>query len=116
MEQLLRGYRKGLVASQVPRVVLFGAPNAGKSSLVNALIEEDRLLVSQQAGTTRDWVEVRMLLPGGEVALCDTAGLGKAIDDLDRQSQERTRSLLESADLRILVEDGTRSVEVSEEG
>ena len=107
VQKLLRGWERARRAARVPRVVLCGAPNAGKSSLANALLEEDRLLVSDRPGTTRDWVEAALALPGGEVSLCDTAGLGDAVDELDAKSQERSRALLAGADLVLLVEDGT---------
>ncbi len=105
--KLLLGWEKARRAARIPRVALRGAPNAGKSSLVNALLGEERLLVSERPGTTRDWVETTLLLPEGEIALCDTAGLGDAVDELDAKSQERTKALLEEADLVVEVEDGT---------
>ncbi len=87
-------------------VVLAGSPNAGKSSLINALVKEDRLLVSAQAGTTRDYIEVPLLLPGGEAFLVDTAGLGEAIDELDARSQAKTREVLQKALITLEIRDG----------
>lgn len=95
-------------AAKAPRVVLAGRPNAGKSRLVNALLGEDRLLVSAVPGTTRDWVEVPVPTARGPVHLCDTAGLADARDDLDAAAQERTRSLLERSALRLLVAEAGR--------
>lgn len=86
-----------------PRVVLAGSPNAGKSSLANALLGEDRLLVSPIAGTTRDWIEIPLPTPRGTVVLVDTAGLGDPTDELDHLAQERTRRILQDADLRLVV-------------
>jgi tRNA modification GTPase len=92
--------------------VLYGAPNAGKSSLVNALLGEDRVLVSNVPGTTRDFVEVRLFLDGGEIRLVDTAGIAeKATDELDALSMKKSREILDEADLKILVLDGTDSDE-----
>lgn len=106
LERLCRGFEQGRRLARPPRVVLLGAPNAGKSSLVNALVEEDRLLVSSVAGTTRDFVEVPLRLPGGMAHLVDTAGLGRPVDDLDAMAMERSRAQGKLADLVIRVEDG----------
>ena len=81
-------------------MVLLGAPNAGKSSLVNALVEEDRLLVSAVPGTTRDLRGGPLRLPGGMVHLVDTAGLGRPVDGLDAMAMERSRAQGRRADLR----------------
>ena len=74
ISEILQSFRGKENLSRLPLVVLYGAPNAGKSSLVNALLGEDRILVSSVPGTTRDFVEVRLFLPGGEIRLVDTAG------------------------------------------
>lgn len=107
VESLLRGHARGAGLDRIPRAVLHGPPNAGKSSLVNALTGRDRLLVSDIAGTTRDFVDVPLHLAGGTLQLVDTAGLGDAVDALDALAMERTRAQLETADLRISVRDGT---------
>jgi tRNA modification GTPase len=107
VEKLLHGFERGQAWNRAPRAVVFGPPNAGKSSLVNALTGRDRLLVSEIAGTTRDFVDVPLRLAGGTVQLVDTAGLGDAVDALDALAMERTRAQLGDADLRIHVLDGT---------
>lgn len=110
IESLLKSFRGSAAVRRLPLAVLYGAPNAGKSSLVNALLGEDRILVSDVAGTTRDFVEVRLFLDGGEIRLVDTAGLAeKAIDALDALSMKKSRQILEEADLKILLIDGTSS-------
>jgi len=94
----------------LPLVVIYGAPNAGKSSLVNALLEEERVLVSSIPGTTRDFVEVRLLLSGGEIRLVDTAGISdQATDLLDSLSMEKSRKIIKEADLKICLIDGTNT-------
>jgi tRNA modification GTPase len=105
--RLSDGFDRGRELGRPPRVAVLGAPNAGKSSLINALAESDRLLVSDLPGTTRDWVEVTLTLPGGRVQLVDTAGLGRPVDGLDELAMERTRRQWREADLRVWVEDGT---------
>jgi len=91
-----------------PRVVLAGRPNAGKSSLSNALLGEDRLLVSPVRGTTRDWVEIPLLFPEGEVRLVDTAGLGTPTDALDAAAQLRTRQELSRCQAILLLAEAGR--------
>ncbi|MGL1937294.1 MAG: tRNA uridine-5-carboxymethylaminomethyl(34) synthesis GTPase MnmE [Fibrobacterales bacterium] len=103
---LKAGYEKSISASQKPTVVFYGKPNAGKSSLINALLEENRLLVSSKPGTTRDYIETQLFLPEGEVTLIDTAGLGIAIDELDAESQERTLSLINKSEHKVFIMDG----------
>lgn len=112
IQQILNSFRGKANLSRLPLAVLYGAPNAGKSSLVNALLGEDRVLVSNVPGTTRDFVEVRLFLEGGEIRLIDTAGIAEhATDELDALSMKKSREILEEADLKILVLDGTDSTE-----
>lgn len=107
VESIAKSFRGKAALGRLPLVVLYGAPNAGKSSLANALLGEDRILVSNIPGTTRDFVEVRLFLAGGEIRLVDTAGIAdKATDALDALSMEKSREILEEADLKILVLDG----------
>ena len=108
---ILDSFRGKANLSRLPLAVLYGAPNAGKSSLVNALLGEDRVLVSNVPGTTRDFVEVRLFLDGGEIRLIDTAGIAdKVTDELDALSMKKSREILEEADLKILVVDGGNNV------
>ncbi|MDR0518033.1 MAG: tRNA uridine-5-carboxymethylaminomethyl(34) synthesis GTPase MnmE [Fibromonadaceae bacterium] len=97
-----------ILQSEPPRVALFGAPNAGKSSLINALVREDRLLVSEIPGTTRDFVEVLLNLPSGDILLIDTAGLAsKAQSEIDSLAMQKSKEVLEKANLKILVIDAS---------
>ena len=108
VESILKSFKGNAAVRRLPLAVLYGAPNAGKSSLVNALIGEDRILVSNIPGTTRDFVEVRLFLNGGEIRLVDTAGIAdKATDALDALSMEKSREILAEADMKILVVDGS---------
>ncbi len=111
IEALLRSHDRGARLERIPRVVLLGAPNAGKSSLINALLREERLLVSDIPGTTRDFVEVPLHLPSGLVHLVDTAGLGEAVDSLDARAQGKTREQADKADLRLWVANGNAPVD-----
>ena len=117
IQQILNSFHGKASLSRLPLAVLYGAPNAGKSSLVNALLGEDRVLVSNVPGTTRDFVEVRLFLPGGEIRLVDTAGIAaQATDELDALSQKKSREILEEADMKILVVDGASRKCRSREG
>ncbi|MGL1889568.1 MAG: tRNA uridine-5-carboxymethylaminomethyl(34) synthesis GTPase MnmE [Reichenbachiella sp.] len=100
------GYDKSIAANQKPSIVFYGKPNAGKSSLINALLDENRLLVSNKPGTTRDYIETQLFLPKGEVSLIDTAGLGVAVDELDAESQEKTMSIINKAQYKVCIIDG----------
>ena len=89
-------------------VAIVGAPNVGKSTLLNALAGRDAAITSEYAGTTRDVIEVRMDLAGLPVTLLDTAGLRDTEDAVESIGIERARSRAALADLRVfLVEDGT---------
>ncbi len=94
--------REGLV------VALVGAPNAGKSSLLNALAERDVAIVSEIAGTTRDVLEVPMELGGRPVTLIDTAGIRESDDLVEQEGVRRARAAAERADLRLVLIDGAR--------
>ena len=112
IQKILESFHNKASLGRLPLAVLYGAPNAGKSSLVNALLGEDRILVSDIPGTTRDFVEVRLFLPGGEIRLVDTAGIAdKAADALDALSMQKSREILEEADMKILVLDGAHASE-----
>lgn len=89
------------------RVAIIGAPNAGKSSLLNALAGRDAAIVSDIPGTTRDVVEVRLVLNGYPVWIADTAGLREAADAIEAEGVRRALARAEEADLRLLVVDAT---------
>jgi tRNA modification GTPase len=88
-------------------VAIVGAPNAGKSSLVNALARRDAAIVSATAGTTRDVVEVHLDLGGYPVVLADTAGLRDATEDIEAEGIRRAHARAQDADLKVAVFDGT---------
>ena len=116
IKSILDSFRGKANLSRLPLAVLYGAPNAGKSSLVNALLGEDRVLVSNVPGTTRDFVEVRLFLDGGEIRLVDTAGIAEhATDELDALSMKKSREILDEADMKILVVDGRESGKANSE-
>jgi len=91
------------------RVALIGAPNAGKSSLLNALAGRDAAIVTATPGTTRDVIEVPMVLAGYRVLLADTAGIRDTDHEIEAEGVRRARSWAEEADLRLWVVDGSVS-------
>lgn len=96
-----------------PRVAIVGKPNVGKSSLINKLLGEDRLIVSDIAGTTRDAVDTEISFNGKEYVFIDTAGLrrkNKIKEDLERYMIVRTVSAVEKADIVVLVIDAVEGV------
>ena len=84
-------------------VAILGAPNTGKSSLLNALAGREAAIVSARAGTTRDVVEVRLDLGGVPVTLADTAGLRDAVDEVEAEGVRRARRRAADADVLLLV-------------
>jgi tRNA modification GTPase len=87
-------------------IAILGPPNAGKSSLLNALAQRDAAIVSSIAGTTRDVIEVHLDLGGYPVTLADTAGLRKSVDAIENEGIRRALQRAERADLKLIVFDG----------
>ncbi|HOO94394.1 MAG TPA: ribosome biogenesis GTPase Der [Proteiniphilum sp.] len=102
------------VLDDVPRFAVVGRPNAGKSSIINALIGEERSIVTDIAGTTRDSIYMRYNKFGMDFYLVDTAGIrkrGKVNEDLEYFSVIRSIRVIENADVCILMLDATRGIE-----
>ncbi|MFN3584761.1 tRNA uridine-5-carboxymethylaminomethyl(34) synthesis GTPase MnmE [Phenylobacterium sp.] len=89
------------------RIALVGAPNAGKSTLLNALVGREAAIVTAQPGTTRDVIEVPMVLGGYKVLLADTAGLRDTDEEIEAEGVRRARAWAEGADLRLWLVDGS---------
>ncbi len=107
LDALLATFSRGrLLKSGVPAVIL-GKPNAGKSSLLNALLGYDRAIVTDIAGTTRDTVEEKVLVGSVLLRLCDTAGIRDAADTVERLGVERAQQAAQRAELALLVLDGS---------
>ncbi|HVA66044.1 MAG TPA: tRNA uridine-5-carboxymethylaminomethyl(34) synthesis GTPase MnmE [Elusimicrobiota bacterium] len=108
--KLAQSYERGRLASEGARVCLVGRPNAGKSSLLNALLGRERAIVCAAPGTTRDTLEEEAVISGTASVLIDTAGLRDeaALDPAEAAGMERTRAALASSDLVLLVIDGSR--------
>jgi tRNA modification GTPase len=102
---LLATADQGRVLREGVRVVIYGATNAGKSSLLNRLLGYDRVIVSDIHGTTRDTIEEILNLQGVPIRLLDTAGLRVSNSDLEREGIARTEKSLQLADLRLHIAD-----------
>jgi len=102
--QLERIFQEGIT------VVIAGCPNSGKSSLFNALLKEDRSIVTEIPGTTRDWIEAWVSIEGIPLRLIDTAGLREAADSVEKIGVERSRKLLEESDIVLYLIDGARGL------
>lgn len=112
IHQLQQQIQARNVSHGTPKVVLVGRPNAGKSSLFNALMNQASAIVSAQRGTTRDYVAAAWHLPRFEAELVDTAGLDDALhSEIDIESQVRTRRQMAEATLVIHVIDATADIE-----
>ena len=107
---LLAGSEQGVLYRQGLRTVIIGRPNVGKSSLLNALLRTDRAIVTPVAGTTRDTVEEVANLRGIPLHLIDTAGITPSIDPVEQIGIQRSRSAAESADVILLIFDGSEQV------
>lgn len=114
VERLLRTAPEGERLREGALVVLAGRPNAGKSSLFNALVGTERALVTPTPGTTRDAIEAHVTCEGWPVRLVDTAGLWEAEAALDRLGVEVSRRWLAAAECVVLCVEGTRPLDAEE--
>ena len=105
IDALLATAERGKVLREGVRTVIYGAPNVGKSSLLNLLLGHERAIVSAQPGTTRDVIEEVINLRGIPLRLIDTAGMRESKDEVERAGMERTRRQVERADLVLHVAD-----------
>ena len=107
MQKSLEEADKGEVMRHGVEITIIGRPNAGKSTLLNALAKREAAIVSPKAGTTRDIVSINTVLSGIPVRLSDTAGLRETNDEIEAEGVKRARNMAEQADLRIGVIDST---------
>ncbi len=111
LEQLIALAEQGKVIREGVKVVIAGRPNVGKSSLLNGLLQEDRALVTEIPGTTRDTIEELISVRGIPVHLVDTAGIRAHDDVVEELGIERARRKLQEADLVLFVVDATVALE-----
>jgi tRNA modification GTPase len=107
IEQHLNDHRRGEALREGLRLTILGPPNAGKSSLINALAQRDAAIVSDIPGTTRDVIELRLNLGGYLVHVADTAGLRDTEDAVEAEGVRRALAQAKASDLVLLLRDGT---------
>lgn len=108
VKKLLENAHTGRILREGLHVAIIGKPNVGKSSFLNFLLKEDRAIVSEFAGTTRDVIEEQFMLGGIPIVLADTAGIRETDDYVERIGVEKSRRILSEAELVIVVLDGSQ--------
>src|SRR5699024_4888482 len=107
IDDILKRARSGQIIRDGIRTAIVGRPNVGKSSLLNALLEEEKAIVTDIAGTTRDIVEGQIMLDGLRLNLIDTAGIRPTEDVIEKIGIEKSYQIMDQADLVIVVLDGS---------
>lgn len=110
-DRLIRSYDKGKMIKEGIKTAIVGKPNVGKSSILNSVLKEERAIVTHVAGTTRDIIEEVVNLKGIPLVLVDTAGIRKTDDLVENIGVEKSKKLIESADLILFVVDGSRPLD-----
>ena len=110
-DRLIRSYDKGKMIKEGIKTAIVGKPNVGKSSILNSVLKEERAIVTHVAGTTRDVIEEVVNLKGIPLVLVDTAGIRKTDDLVENIGVEKSKKLIESADLGLFVVDGSRPLD-----
>lgn len=111
LKKLINTADNGRKIQEGIRTVIVGKPNAGKSSLLNVLVGEDRAIVTDIEGTTRDILEEHIQLNGVSLNIVDTAGIRQTEDVVEKIGVDRARNQAEEADLIIFVVDASRNLD-----
>lgn len=111
LSTLLKRSEEGRIIKEGLRTTIIGKPNAGKSSLLNALLQEERAIVTDVPGTTRDTIEEVIRVAGVSLILMDTAGLRETDNKVERIGIERAKASMEKADLLLTVIDGSEPLD-----
>ena len=114
-EELILTYNVGKVYREGVKVAIIGEPNVGKSSLLNALLNQDRAIVTHIPGTTRDFIEESIIIEGILFRLIDTAGLRNTDDPVEKEGVKRTEEIGESSDIILIVCDAGKGTPHFEE-
>ncbi len=114
IKNLVDSYRQGKIYREGLKVALVGKPNVGKSSLLNALLKEDRAIVTPHPGTTRDTLEERVRIKDIHITIVDTAGLRHQAGEIEEHGIERTRHALAQADLALVIFDGSQALDTND--
>ncbi len=114
MTHLVNTFEEGRRCTEGISLCIVGSPNAGKSSLMNALLNQDRAIVTPIAGTTRDLLHEELTIGGLHFTLTDTAGIRETEESIEREGIRRTKEAIKTADLILLVLDGTEEMREGE--
>lgn len=114
IEELLATADEGKMIKEGIRTVILGKPNAGKSSLLNLLLGEERAIVTEIAGTTRDTLEEDVVIQGIPLKIIDTAGIHETADIVEKIGVEKAKKSMEEADLILYVVDGARPLDADD--
>lgn len=115
VEHLVRSADNGKIVSEGVKTVILGKPNAGKSSLMNVLVGEERAIVTEIAGTTRDTLEEQICLQGITLHVIDTAGIRETEDLVEQIGVSKAKTMADDADLIIYVVDGSRPLDENDD-
>lgn len=115
LEKLVLESEKAQVVKGGVQTVIVGRPNVGKSSLLNALLEEDKAIVTDIAGTTRDTVEGNIRIGSFSLHLIDTAGIRDSNDRIEQMGIEKSKKMIEKAQLILLVMDGSQELTIEDQ-
>nr|WP_307774730.1 tRNA uridine-5-carboxymethylaminomethyl(34) synthesis GTPase MnmE [uncultured Cetobacterium sp.] len=110
-DALIKSYNKGKMIKEGVKTAIVGKPNVGKSSLLNSILREERAIVTHIAGTTRDIIEEVVNLKGIPLVLVDTAGIRKTDDIVENIGVEKSKELIDKADLVLFVVDNSRELD-----
>jgi len=111
LEKLEKSFENGKILKEGINTVIVGKPNVGKSSLLNALVKEDRAIVTEIAGTTRDTIEESITIKGIPLKIIDTAGIRETDDIVEEIGVEKSKKALENADLVLMLLDATFEIQ-----
>ncbi len=111
IDEILKTSEKGRIVREGLNTAIIGKPNVGKSSLLNALLNENRAIVTDVPGTTRDIIEEHLSIKGIPINLIDTAGIRQTDEIVEKIGVERSREAIDKADLIIFVFDNSRPIE-----
>ncbi len=108
LQNLMKSFDNGKLIKEGIKTVIIGRPNAGKSSLLNALLKEDRAIVTEFEGTTRDTIEEFVNINGISLKLIDTAGIRQTQNEIEKIGIEKSKKLSKEADLIIVIIDASK--------
>ena len=110
LNKLIKSFENGKIIKDGITVAIIGKPNAGKSSLLNAILKEDRAIVTEYEGTTRDTIEEFITIDGIPLKVIDTAGIRDAKDEVEKIGINKSREMAKNADLIIAIFDSTKEL------